>query len=325
MDMKTFAAALLVLGAAAAPSAHALDVPSAVVDAAWVNAHKGELTILQVSGPLKAFTTAPEIKTEKGKLMVLRVSGHVPGAHFVDFKTVRVDRTIAGKKVKGLIPPKQEFEKLVRSWGVNNNAALVIVPAGRNTGDVGAATRLYWQLKYYGHNNMAILDGGMAAWLAAGLPAATDAPTHGAGDWTARGEDKSILATYREVKSDLGRKGMQFVDARPQNQYMGVFTKPGELSGHLPGARDFSPDLVTTAGGNGARFLPAASYRSLMKAKHINPAAATVTYCNTGHLASGVWFVAHEIVGNKRARLYDGSMVEYSALGGKTVNPARLN
>lgn len=325
MKMKKTIFALFALGAAAAQSACAIEAPSPVVDAKWLNAHKNEVTVLQVSGPLASFTKAPVTKNVEGKVVVQSVSGHVPGANFVDFKKVRVKREVDGKMVKGLIPLKKDFEALAQSWGVDKNSTIVFVPAGLSTGDVDEATRLYWQFKYYGHKNMAVLNGGMAAWLAAGYPAATNAPANKKGNWVASGENKGILASYTEVKSALSKKNVQLADARPQNQYMGVFTKPGELHGHLTGAKDISPDLLTTADGASAQFLPAASYKSIMKAKGLNTGASTIAYCNTGHLASGLWFVSHEIVGNKKTKLYDGSLVEYSLLGGKTVDPAKLD
>lgn len=308
-----------------AQNAMAVDVPGPLVDPAWLNAHKNDVTILQVSGPMKEFTTAPVVKNVNGKNEVVSVSGHVPDAHFVDFEDVRVARMIDGKMVKGLVPLKADFEKRAQSWGINKDSTIVIVPKGLSTGDVDEATRLYWQFKYYGQKSMAILNGGMAAWLAAGYPASTDVTNMEKGNWVAKGEDKSILATTAEVKHAIKHKNMQFADARPQNQYMGVFTKPGEKHGHLPGAKDISPDLLTTATGSSADFLPAASYKSIMKAKGLNPDGATIAYCNTGHLASGLWFETHEIVGNKKARLYDGSLVEFSLLeAGKTVYPAML-
>ena len=325
MQMKRHLVVLLVMGAAVAQSALAVEIPSPVVDAAWLNAHKDEVTVLQVSGPLKSFTTAPEMKTVEGKTEIVSVAGHVPGASFVDFKKVRVDRMVNDKKVKAMLPPKGDFEKLAQSWGVMKDSAIVIVPAGLATADVDQATRLYWQFKYFGQKKMAILDGGMAAWLSAGYPAATDAPANATGDWVATGEDKTILATYDEVNSAVAKKDVQLADARPQNQYMGVFTKKGEMSGHLVGAKDVSPDLLTRADGKAANFLPAASYKSIIEAKGLDTNAPTIAYCNTGHLASGLWFVSHEIVGNKQTKLYDGSLVEYSLLGGETVNPAKLN
>jgi thiosulfate/3-mercaptopyruvate sulfurtransferase len=317
--------AVLLLGAALLQSALASSGVSPLVDTAWLNSHKDQVTILQVTGKVKSFTQAPVVKTEKGKTVVKTVAGHVPGARLVDFGKIRVKRTVEGKKVKKLIPLKADFEKLAQSWGVNKGDTIVLVPAGLSTGDVNEAARLYWQFKYYGQKNMAILDGGMAAWLAAGLPAATDAPAVKAGNWVATTEVKSILATYEDVKNGLKRKNVQFADARPQNQYMGVFTKKGELSGHIKGAKDMSPDLITRADGASARFLPVASYKSMMKAKGLNPEGHTIAYCNTGHQAAGVWFVAHELLGNKHVSLYDGSLVEYSLLGGETTNPAMLN
>ncbi len=322
---KNIMATLLMLGTASLQSAQAFEIESPVVDTEWLKAHQNEVTILQVSGPLDAFTQSPKVETKDGKISVKSVSGHIAGANFVDFKKVRVAREIEGKKVKKLIPPKADFEKLAQSWGVNKDSAIVFVPAGLNTADVDQATRLYWQFKYYGHKNMAVLNGGMAAWLAAGYAAATDAPANKPGDWVASTEDSNVMATYSEVKQALKDRKVQLADARPQNQYMGVFTKKGELSGHLKGAKDISPDLLTTADGASARFLPAESYKSIMQAKGLNTDAETIAYCNTGHLASGLWFVSSEIVGNKKTKLYDGSLVEYSLLGGETENPARLN
>lgn len=327
MNFKKFVFVPVVVAASfAAQSAFAVDVPGPLVNPAWLNAHLKEVKVLQVSGTMKAFTTAPKMKEIKGKKVAVTVSGHVPGASFVDFKTVRVKRDIDGKMVKGVIPDKAAFEKLVQSWGVNKGQAIIIVPKGLSTPDVDEATRLYWQLKYYGQDNMAILNGGLAQWLADGMPAATDAPAVVKGNWVPTAERKNILATYQEVKKAVEQPGtFEFADARPSNQFMGVFTKPGELPGHLPDAKNVPPDLLTMADGASARFLPKASYESMFKTVGLNPDKGIIDYCNTGDLASGLWFVTHEIVGDKKARLYDGSIVQYSMYDGSKMNdPAKL-
>ncbi len=319
--MKTACYTMFLSGLLVAGNVLAATVPGPVVDADWLKAHADEVTTLQLSSSLKNFKTAPRYAKVDGKKKLVGVSGHVPGAHYVNFEKIRVTRNIDGKKVKALIPEKADFQKLARSWGVNKEDAIVIVPTGNTPLDVDEATRLYWQFKYFGQTNMAILDGGMHAWIAAGNKVATNAPKSSKGNWTAAAEDKSLLATRQDVEQALSGKNVEVVDARPQNQYMGVFTKPHEKSGHLPGAKDFSPDLqVTTAGP--ARFLSPASYSSIMKSKGINPSSPTISYCNTGHLASGTWFISHEVLGNHDSKLYDGSMVEYSEFPGDTVNPA---
>lgn len=327
MNFKKFVFVPAVIVASfAAQSAFAVNVPGPLVDPAWLNAHLNEVKVLQVSGTIKDFTTAPEIKEVKGKKVIVAVKGHVPGATFVDFEKIRVKRNIDGKMVKGVIPEKAAFEKLVQSWGVNKDQPIVIVPKGLSTSDVDEAARLYWQFKYYGQDNMAILNGGMAQWLADGMPAATDVPAVEKGNWVPTAERKNILATYQDVKQAVDNPGsVELADARPANQYMGVFTKPKELPGHLPDAKDIPPDLLTTADGASARFLPKATYESMFKTIGLNPGKEEIDYCNTGHLASGLWFVTHEIMGNEKARLYDGSIVEYSMYeGSKMTDPAKL-
>ena len=319
--MKTSSYTLVFGGLLFAGNALAVTVPGPVVDADWLKGHADEVTTLQLSASPKSFETAPSYATVDGKKKLTGVSGHVPGAHYVDFEKIRVTRKVDGKEVKALIPEKTDFEKLAQSWGVNKGDAIVIVPTGSTPLDVDEATRLYWQFKYFGQTNMAILDGGMHAWIAAGNSVATDAPKSTAGNWTATTEDKSLLASRQDVEKALSEKNVEMVDARPQNQYMGVFTKPHEKTGHLPGAKDFSPDLQVTAGGP-AKFLSPASYSAMMKSKGINPTSPTISYCNTGHLASGTWFISHEVLGNHDSKLYDGSMVEYSEFPGDTDNPA---
>jgi thiosulfate/3-mercaptopyruvate sulfurtransferase len=86
-----------------------------------------------------------------------------------------------------------------------------------------------------------------------------------------------------------------------------------KVGGHLAGAKAFTPDLVTQPRGAGAKYMTPGQYRQLLSAQGIDPDRESVTYCNTGHLASGVWFVMSEIIGNKNVKLYDGSMHQWTA------------
>ena len=187
MNLKRFL--VVPAGAAAlavAQGAWALDAPGPVVDPQWLNDNLEEVTVLQITGSEKAFAMAPKYETVKGKKVVSVVAGHVPGAQFVDWGSVRVERMENGKKVGKLIPEKADFEKFVQSLGVDADDTVVIVPLGLSGSDFTKATRLYWQLKYYGHDDMAILDGGLANWLAAGFEVETGKPGKvDGGDWKA--------------------------------------------------------------------------------------------------------------------------------------------
>lgn len=330
MDFKRFlavpaGAALL----AVAQGAWAVEAPGPVVDPQWLNDNIDDVTVLQIAGSEKAFTKAPKYKTVKGKKVVSAVSGHVPGSRFVDWGKLRVDRMENGKKVGKLIPEKGDFESFVQALGVDRDDMVVIVPLGLSGSDYTKATRLYWQMKYFGHDDMAILDGGLANWLAAGFDAEAGRPEKvDAGDWVATDEREEILATYDDVREAADSDGeVQLLDARPPTQYLGVFSKSKDVPGHLPGAQNLPTDVLVRADGAAANFLSASSYRSIMEFKDIDVDDSMISYCNSGNLASGVWFVASEILGNEDVALYDGSMKEYGMYvddGATSVNPAQI-
>jgi len=328
MNLKRFL--VVPAGAAAlavAQGAWALDVPGPVVDPQWLNDHLDEVTVLQVAGSEKAFAMAPKYETVKGKKVVSVVAGHVPGAHWVDWHKVRVKRMQNGKEVGKLIPEKADFEQFMQALGVDNDDAVVIVPLGLGE-DFTHATRLYWQMKYFGHDDMAVLDGGLANWLDSGFEGQSGQSAKvEAGDWKAKGERDEILATYAEVRDAVGSDDVQLLDARPVNQFMGVFSKSKTVPGHLEGAIDVPWSLLVRADGASATFLPADSYKSMFQYKGIDTDEPIITYCNSGNLASGLWFVTHEIVGADDVQLYDGSMKEYGMYvddGASSVNPAQI-
>ncbi|MFN2381541.1 MAG: sulfurtransferase [Guyparkeria sp.] len=330
MDFKRFLA--VPAGAAAlvvAQGTMAMEVPGPVVDPQWLNDNLEQVTVLQIAGSKKAFAMAPKYETVEGKKVVSVVSGHVPGARFVEWGKVRVERMENGKKVGKLIPEKNDFESFVQALGVNKDDSVVIVPLGLSGSDYTQATRLYWQMKYFGHDDMALLDGGLANWLAAGFDAGTGQPEKvEAGDWEATDERDEILATYAEAREAVDSDGkIQLLDARPLRQYLGVFSKSKTVPGHLPGAKNVPTGVLVRADGAAANFLPESSYRSILEFQGVEPTGAAVAYCNSGNLASGIWFVASEIMGNENVSLYDGSMKEYGMYvddGATSVNPAQL-
>lgn len=298
-------------------NAMAAQVPGPVVDDAWLAEHKGEVVILDIGNDGKSYVATPGFETDKktGKKTLVQAGGHIPGAVLVDFDAIRTDRKIGGRTVRFMIPEKAAFEGLARGWGVNRDSAIVIVPMGKNSMDVDEATRLYWQFKYYGEDNVAILNGGLVSWLSSGQPFAVGTSVAPAkGNWAAKAERAELMATSEEVAAAAAKHGEQLVDARDMAQYYGL-SKRDVVSafGHIPGAKDYPPELVSQPGS--AKFLPSARYREMLAAQGIDPARPVIAYCNTGHLASGVWFVMSEIVGDKSAKLYDGSMHEWTLEG----------
>jgi thiosulfate/3-mercaptopyruvate sulfurtransferase len=313
----------LVLLLSASGVATAAQLPGPVVSAAWLNEHRAEVVVLDVRADMAAFTTAPEWSTDAktGAKTLVSGGGHIVGARPVDFNLARVSRMVGEHKIDKLLPSADEVQALVRSLGVNADDALVFTTTGVDPSDVDMAARLYWTLKTYGASNMALLDGGNAAWLLAGFPVATDAaPKLDAGNWTAGERNAAWLAQIDDLKPAAG-PAPQLVDARPLPQYLGLVTKKPAVTagGHVEGAVSYPIELQTRPAGLAQMFLTAEQYRNEMKALDIKPAAGAITYCNTGHMAAGAWFVLSEIMGNPGTRLYDGSMHEWTTLGRPVV------
>lgn len=308
-----------ILGAAALLAASgkllALDLPGPVVNAQWLSEHRDEVVVLDVRDDLKSFTEQPSFDTDAktGKKTLADLGGHIPGALLLDYSKVRVEREINGHKLKGMLPDKAYFQALLRDTGVAKDKPIVIVAPGETAEDLDTAARVYWQLKYYGQDAMAILDGGTAGWLEAGLPFKTDEASKGGGTWTATAERRELSADSEEVAAAAEHK-TQLVDARPLPFFLGLSVKKPTVSaaGHIASAVDFPGELRAQKTGSTYYFYSPAQYRSVFKAIGIQDQTATITYCNTGHLAAGAWFVMSELLGNPRVKLYDGSMHEWT-------------
>lgn len=315
---------LAVAVAAVLPDVHAdVSLPGPVVNAQWLASHLDEVTVLDVRSDVDAYTGAPEfdVNEKTGAKTLVTVGGHIPNALLVDFDRTRVDRVIDGRKVQKLLPEQAAFEALMQDVGLTAAKPIVIAANGQTVDEIDMAARLYWSLKVYGEDRIAILDGGDAGWLAAGQALVSDKAATVKGDWKATAERRELLAEAADVERAVDAK-VQLVDARPLPQYAGLtFKKPlVTAGGHVAGARNLPTDVHTKSVGGAQMFLTAAEYRGVMKPQGIDPAAPSISYCNTGHLASGAWFVISEVLGNKSVRLYDGSMHDWTTSGHAVVN-----
>lgn len=121
--------------------------------------------------------------------------------------------------------------------------------------------------------------------------------------------NKDILATTEDIEKALNDKNITLIDARSEDMYLGLFYKKKYVygAGHIPGAKSADGDIFLKHG-NVKTFHAPEKIKTALMAKGIDPESKSIAYCNSGHLASGIWFIVHEILGNKNAALYDGSM-----------------
>ncbi len=302
------------------PAASAgLRLPGPLVDTAWLASQQGnaEIAIIDVRDDPANFDRQPTDK-EKADTKSIPLVGHIPGARLLDWKQVRETREIDGVKLDKMVLAPETFEKLMRQLGVGNDQPVVIVTNGKDSNSVTMGTRVYWMLKYYGHDNMALLNGGLKKWLAENRPVAFEKPAITPGSFVAGKPRAQLLATLADVEKAVSGKSAQLVDGRTADYYVGQsMTSDVKGKGHLPGARMMAhKDLVDEKTGT---FLPKEELQALAKEAGLASDGEAIAYCNTGHLGSGPWFVMSELLGNGKVRLYDGSMHEWTKNSSRAV------
>ena len=231
-------------------------------------------------------------------------AGHLPGASFID-----LDTDLAGPPGKGgrhPLPDVVVFESAMRRAGVRDGGPVVVYDDGDST----IAARVWWMLRYHGHQRVAVLDGGFRAWAAAGLPVSRTAPDPAPGDF------RAVTAGAMPVLDDeaaarLARSGF-LLDARAADRYRGETEPIDAAAGHIPGA--ISAPTRDNVGPDG-RFLPAAALAARFAGLGLPgpgtdlagiPAAPVIgAYCGSGVTA------AHEVLAlhlaGLPAALYVGS------------------
>lgn len=241
-------------------------LPGPLVDVDWLKENSNKVVILDVRGDIKSYSSKPVFKKDKktGKLKLVRVAGHIPGAKLVDYKKLRTKRKIGDNEIIKLLLEKKDFENLMQKSGLNAGDSIVIVSKGVTNLDMTIATRLYWSLKYFGQDDMAILDGGMAQWLKGGGDVSSSADKVKKGNWVATAERKEILATSDDVRQAVKGKNVQLVDTRALSQYLGTYKKSYVYAdGHIPGAKNLPNELLTGPTGK-AKFTSVKSSRKYL-------------------------------------------------------------
>jgi thiosulfate/3-mercaptopyruvate sulfurtransferase len=234
-------------------------------------------------------------------------AGHIPGAVFADVETeLSGARHDAGGAFRGRhpLPDKDAFIEQLRAWGVNDSSQVVAYDAH---GGMFAA-RLWWMLRWVGHEAAAVLDGGLPAWQAIGQPVTGDASAPRArGNVTLR---DSLVSTVDagQVLQNIEHGGRTVVDARAPDRFRGENETIDPVGGHIPGAKNrFFKDNLQADG----RFKAAPQLKSELGVAVSDPATA-IMQCGSGVTACHN-LLALEVAGMPGAALYPGSWSEWCA------------
>ena len=237
------------------------------------------------------------------------IEGHIPGAIHSDY--LKDGWRVGRDGVVGLLPEADQFQSLARRLGVSDDTHVVVVPAGVSSTDFGSAARAYWTFKVYGHDNVSILDGGFAAWrdYAPGNIETGAFVAPEPGNFVAKFNPEFYIGTSDVAAFATNPGQVLLVDGRTEEQfYAGGKHPKAAKAGRIPSAVLMDQDKAYSAQDNRLK-----SRDELVKICSNLGDKTIVSYCNTGHWAATNWFVMSEILGQKNVKLYDGSMVEWTA------------
>jgi thiosulfate/3-mercaptopyruvate sulfurtransferase len=225
--------------------------------------------------------------------------GHIPGAVFVD-----LDKELAGapgSRGRHPLPARESFQAAMRAAGVRDERPVVVYDGGSSM----SAARAWWLLRYYGHGEVAVLDGGLAAWAAAGYPLTSEPVPAEPGDFTARPGAMSVLTA--EDAAGVAARGA-LLDARAPERFTGEREPIDPVAGHIPGAVNVpAAKTIDTSG----RLLKRRELRQIFERAGVGPGVQVGAYCGSGVVA------AHEVLALElagyEAALYPGSWSEWIA------------
>ena len=272
--------------------------PEALVETDWLAEHASDPNVRVFE--VDVDTTAYE-------------QGHVAGAIGLNWKT-----ELQQRPVRDLIS-KTELEALLSKSGVTPSTTIAVYGDNNNW----FAAWFFWLLKYYGHADVRLVNGGRVKWLAEQRATTPAVPAFPATTYAASGPDASLRALREYVLETVARNGKKLVDVRSPKEFSGELLAPENLpqegaqrGGHIKGAVNVP---WATAVGEDGRFKAADELKRIYGDKGLDGSTETIAYCRIGERSSHTWFVLKYLLGHEQVRNYDGSWTEYGSLIGAPI------
>ncbi|MBX3069977.1 MAG: sulfurtransferase [Thermomicrobiales bacterium] len=279
------------------------DLPGTLVSTTWLAGNLGKpgLVVVDIRGYVNS--TQPD---EDGHQVATYTgapdeyaAGHIPGSVFVDWTQDIID---PDDPVPAQIAPPERFAAAMEATGIGDGTAVVIADhAGGHF-----ATRLWWALKYYGHDNAAILDGGYKAWIGEGRSLSTEPPAVGEATFTPNARPE-IIASVDDVLAAVGQQGTTIVDARDAKVFSGE-TYRGSRRGHIASAVNAPVGQFLDENG---LWRSAGELKDILAGNGLATGDRVIAYCNGGVTATAVLF-ALDRIGYTNYANYDGSWNEWA-------------
>jgi len=214
---------------------------------------------------------------------------------------------------------KEGMQKLLSDSGISNSTTVILYGDNNNW----FACWAFWQLKYYGHQDVRIMNGGRIKWELEGKPFVETKTEVDSVPYLAKEPDESLRAYRDQVLKALSESAISLVDVRSPDEYSGLLFAPenvpqegSQRAGHIPGAKNIPWAQATDSDGT---FKSYAELLQLYKDNGITGEGNTVTYCRIGERSSHTWFVLTQLLGYSNVSNYDGSWTEWGSIVGAPI------
>ena len=278
---------------------------SPLVEVQWLKEHLGNDNLIVLDATLPK---AVSIATAKEQ-----VSLRIPGARFFDIKNIFSDTSAV---YPNTWPGPEAFNRAARNLGINNRSAIIVY----DDHGIYSSARAWWMFKAMGHQNIAVLNGGLPAWREVGFELEKkNMIAVSQGNFSGK-HDPSFLKDHQEVLNSLGVADEHIIDARAENRFKGWEDEPrkGLRSGHIPGSSNLPyTDLLK----NG-KMIEGAALKKLMHSK-IPENKKLIFSCGSG-ITACILALGAELSGYKDTSVYDGSWTEWGSISELPIEKVKL-
>ncbi|MFZ5789222.1 MAG: 3-mercaptopyruvate sulfurtransferase [Pseudomonadota bacterium] len=234
---------------------------------------------------------------------------HIPGAVFFDLDEI----ADTSSPLPHMLPAPEKFSARVRKLGLGDGNKIVVYDGH----GMMSAARVWWTFRVFGHEDVALLDGGLPKWIAEGRPVEDTPPQPRERHFTAR-FNNLMVRDKAQVRANIASRREQLVDARSAGRFRGTEPEPwpGRRSGHIPGSLNLPyTDLLDP---KTKTFLPADAIRAHFLKAGVDFSRPVICSCGSGVTASVLAFALH-LIGHRDVAVYDGSWAEWGLPGDTPV------
>jgi len=263
-----------------------------VVSAAWLHEHLNDSQVVIVD--CRFSLADPELGRQQ------YLTNHIQGAHYLDLNK-DLSATVGRHGGRHPLPNASELANKLANIGINFQETFVVA---YDDSRCAFAARLWWLLRYLGHDRSAILDGGLTGWLTAGYPVTEEIPSPSPGSFVPQVRSH-LVVDIQTVKARKDLPKVLLVDSRESDRYRGEREPIDPIAGHIPGAVNYPWQEATNERGN-------LHNESLQRQRwaDLKPADEIMVYCGSGVTACGN-LLSLEIAGIDTGKLYAGSWSDW--------------